>query len=335
MVKETKRIDIKSALALCNITDEYEEFDKSLKSVMSKGNVVTDIYRLYRISIDEKIRDVKENKDLIKFYLQNEETINKIKNYCPINDFVFNNYNIDGNLSEKSCITDLYEYLNKHKNEKEQIVKTLNKLRELGFATIEFDESLDFTKDKYSINSIFGRNSEVVYVDNIEVLPNYDFGVVEYKTKKSNYKMVLKTLCFDFSKSERTIALNDLLFDLDILPKKMDKKTLFDSIIDLKEERRHEYNKITGSVNLSVKIDDFCDQFIALNEVVDRLDTMTNTKEIKEVLQSIKSQIEELKGKSREFDNTLTNEKNITIEGLRNQKSKVLELRKLKKENCC
>ena len=105
MVKETKKIDIKSALALCNITDEYEDFNKSLKTVMSKGNGVTDIYRLYRISIDEKIRDVKENKDLIKFYLQNEEAINKIKNYCPINDFVFNNYNMDGNLSEKSCIT--------------------------------------------------------------------------------------------------------------------------------------------------------------------------------------------------------------------------------------
>ena len=333
--KENKKIDIKSAITLCNITDEYERFSKELRELMSKGNSDINIYRLYRISIGEKIKNVKENKDIIKFYLQNEETIKKIKSNFSVNDFIFNNYSQEGNISDNTCIKELYEYLIEHKDKKDEILKLFYKLKDLGFSTIIFDQNLDFTNDKYSINNNFNRNQEVVYLDNMEIIPNYDFGTVEYKSKDSNYKIILKTLCFDFSRSDRTIALNSLLFDTDKLPKMINKETLFDSIIELKEEQKEKYKKITNSINFSVQLDDFSEAFLLLNNAVEKLDTITNIKEIKDVLCSIKNQIEELKGKSREFDTNLVKEKNITLESLKNQKSLVLELRKWKKEDCC
>ena len=192
--------------------------------------------------------------------------------------------------------------------------------------------------DSYDISNedIIYRNEEVVYLDNIDVVPNYDFGVVDYRTKNSNYKMILKTLCFDFSRSNRTIALNSLLFNIDELPKRIDKETIFDSIINLKKEKKNECKKITNSVDLSVKIDDFYDQFALLNESVDKLDTMTSTKEIKDVLKNIKGLIDELKNRSSEYDSNLSKtEENITLEGLKNEKIKLLERREWKKENCC
>ena len=334
--KETKKIDIKAVMALCDIQDDFDSFNQEIKKIMTSSDSTIDIYRLYRISMGEKIKGVKENENLIKFYLQNEEVITKIKKNCSINDFISNNYTQEGNISDTSCIKELHEYLNKHKNNKEQILKLLNKLNNLGFSSIIFDEELDFTDEKYSINDIFNRNEEVVYLDNIDVVPNYDFGVVDYRTKNSNYKMILKTLCFDFSRSNRTIALNSLLFNIDELPKKIDKETIFDSIINLKKEKKNECKKITNSVDLSVKIDDFYDQFALLNESVDKLDTMTSTKEIKDVLKNIKELIDELKNRSCEYDSNLSKtEENITLEGLKKEKIKFLERRTWKKENCC
>ena len=127
-----------------------------------------------------------------------------------------------------------------------------------------------------------------------------------------------------------------MLFNIDELPKRIDKETIFDSIINLKKEKKNECKKITNSVDLSVKIDDFYDQFALLNESVDKLDTITSTKEIKDVLKNIKGLIDELKNRSSEYDSNLSKtEENITLEGLKNEKIKLLERREWKKENCC
>ena len=335
-VKEkNKQMDLRTAIVLCNIVDDFEKFNTELKKIMSGGNSRTNIYRLYRLSIAEKIKDVMANKELIKFYLQNEEIINKIKKHCTLDDFISNNYTQEGNISELSCIGEVYDYLNKHKEDQEKILELFYKLKDLGFNNIIFDEKLDFTTDKYSINSIFNYNEEIVYLDNIEIIPNYDFGVVEYRSEDSNYKMKLKTLYFDFLIGDRTIYLNSLLFDLDKLPKKIDMETIFDSIISLKEEKKDQYNKITNSVNFSVKIDDLSNEFYKLNNVVDKLDTITTTKEIKEVLKSIKELLEDLKNKSKEYDSSITEERNITLESLKFQKNKFLEKRRMSKEDCC
>lgn len=339
MVKEIKKeneaISLDTAIILCKIQDSFEEFSKGIKKIMANGNSITDIYRLYRLSIGEKIKDVKSNEEIIKFYLQNEEVINKIKKYCPLNDFILNNYTQDGNISGLSCVGELYKYLNEHKEEKDEIMIMLYKLKKLGFSNIVFDENFDFTTEKYSINNVFLKNSEVIYLDNIEVVPNYDFGVVEYKSNDSNYKIILKTQCFDFTKNDRTIALNSLLFDRSRLPKEINKMTTFDSIIELKEEQIDKYRKITGSVDFSVKIDDVSKEFRKLNDIVDKLDSMQSTKEIKQVLENVKGLIDNLKSISKEYDCSITKEKNITSEGLEKQKRMFLERRKWKKEDCC
>lgn len=333
--KENKTINLDIAIALCNIQDSFEEFSKEIKDIMSKGNSITDVYRLYRLSIGEKIKDVKTNKEIIKFYLQNEETINKIISRCPLNNFIFDNYTQDGNISDLSCIGELYQYIDKHKDAKEEIMIMLYKLKKLGFTNINFNENFDFTEDKYSVNNVFNQNSEVIYLDNIEVVPNYDFGMVEYKSNDSNYKIILKTQCFDFSKNDRTIALNSLLFDRNRLPEEINKLTIFDNIIDLKEEQKDKYNKITNSVDFSVKIDDVSKEFNELNNIVDKLDSISSATEIKKVLKNVKRLLDDLRNISKNYDSSITKENNITSDGLKLQKRMVLERRRWNKEDCC
>ena len=334
--KESRKIEIDAAIALCNVLEGFEEFNRNAKDLLMRGNNITITYRLNRIATGEKIKSPKGSEATIKFYLQNTDTIEEIQKYLPIDNFLLQNYTQDGNMAEESCVKNLYEYLNKHKDRKDEILELLYKVKDLGFTNMTFDETLDFTNSYYDLKEEFAHNNSVTYFDNIKVIPNYNYGTVEYKTTGSNYKMTLKTSYFDISKYDRTIAFNSLLFDHSNMPKEITKQSTFDSIISLKEEHKDTCKEITNSVNLSVKVDDLYDQLVSLNEVVETLSLMTQRKEIKSILVDIEEQLKNLKNKSEKYNESITNEKsNITIEGINKQKVAYLKRREWSKEDCC
>lgn len=334
--KESRKIDIDAAIALCNILGEFENFNKSAKDLLMRGNNITITYRLNRIATGEKIKSPKGNEDIIKFYLENTDIIEEIQRYLPLDNFLLQNYTQDGNMSENSCIKNLYEYLKKNEDKKDEILELLYKVKDLGFSNMTFDESLDFTNTNYRLKEEFSQNNTVAYFDNIKVIPNYNYGAVEYKTTGSNYKMTLKTSYFDISKYDRSIAFNSLVFDHSEMPKEISKASIFDSIISLKEEHKDTCKEITDSVNLSVKVDDLYEQLVSLNELVERLSQIAPRKEIKAILANIEGQLNELKGKSDKYSESITDEKtNITMEGLNKQKVAYLKRREWGKEDCC
>lgn len=334
--KENKKISIDAAIALLNIQEDFEEFNKNAKVLLMKGDNITITYRLNRIATGEKIKSPKGSEDTIKFYLENIDTIEEIQKYLPIDDFILKNYTQDGSLAEYTCINNLYEYMSKHKENKVEISELLYKLKDLGFTNIVFDESLDFTNTYYNIKDSFICNNEITYFDNIEVVPNYNYGTIEYKTKGSNYKMTLKTNYFDISKSDRTIALNSLLFDHSKMPTEISKESIFDSITSLKEEHKDTCREITNSVNLSVKVDDLCEQLSSLKDVVERLSMMTQRSEIKGILVNIEKELDTLKIKSEKYSESITSkEPSITLDRIENQKVAYLKRRAWNKEDCC
>ena len=73
--KENRTITIDAAIALCNILEDFEKFNKNTKDLLMKGNNITITYRLNRIATGEKIKSPKGSEDIIKFYLQNIDTI--------------------------------------------------------------------------------------------------------------------------------------------------------------------------------------------------------------------------------------------------------------------
>lgn len=331
---QKRKIEVDAAIALCNILDNFEEFNSNIKELMPKENNITITYRLNRISVGEKIKSPKGAEDIIKFYLQNVDIIEEIQKYLPIDDFILKNYTQNGNIAEDSCIMDLYEYLNKHKNKKQEILELLFKVKDLGFTNLVFDESLDFTNNYYKINEDFGQNNEITYFDNIIVIPNYDNGTIEYKTKGTNYEMTLKTIYSDISKYDRTISFNSLLFDYSKMPKEITKESIFDSITELKKKHKETYREITNSVKLSVKVDDLYEELSVLNDVVERLTIINQKSEIKNILINIEEQLKSLKQKSEKYNEIITDkEKNITLDGLRKQKVAYLKRREWSKKD--
>lgn len=334
--KENRKVEVDAAIALCNILEDFEVFNKNAKELLMKGNNITITYRLNRIATGEKLKSPKGSEDIIKFYLQNTDVIEKIQEYLPIDNFILKNYTQDGNIAEDSCINNLYEYINKHKENKVEILELLYKIKDLGFTNIVFDESLDFTNTYYNIKEDFTRNNEITYFDNIEVVPNYNYGIIEYKTTGSNYKMKLKTNYFDISKSDRTVALNSLLFDHSKMPTEITRESVFDSIISLKEGHKDTCREITNSVNLSVKVDDLCEQLGLLKEVVERLSMMTQRSEIKGILVNIENELSNLKIKSKKYSESIIDkEPSITLDRIENQKVAYLKRREWSKEDCC
>ncbi len=82
--------------------------------------------------------------------------------------FVNQNYDFNGEI-----IGDLrffYEYLIKYKEFVPKIQELLNKLKELGFTKFEFNEELDFTKERYGAYLSLSDNFSLIWVDNPQVL---------------------------------------------------------------------------------------------------------------------------------------------------------------------
>ena len=120
--KESRKIDVDAAIALCKVLEDFDVFNKNTKDLLMRGNNITITYRLNRIATGEKIKSPKGNEDTIKFYLENTDTIEEIQKYLPIDNFLLQNYTQDGSMAENSCIKNLYEYLKKHSKETVQIV---------------------------------------------------------------------------------------------------------------------------------------------------------------------------------------------------------------------
>ena len=205
-------------------------------------------------------------------------------------------------------------------------------MKQLGFDDFTFNEDLDFTKESYDIYPTFRRNFRIIYVDNIVVSPSYT-SEIDYKTASSNYKIDLDVIGNEISDYGRKITLNSLLFDLNRLPVKLDRKNTFDRIIDLKKQQEEKNTSIRNSVDLSISVSDLDEQLNSTSSIISKLDDVQNKSQLLEALLNIKGEVERLKTLSKQYDSSISEkEPSLTKEVLDREKKlqlKRIELSKL------
>ena len=325
MDKETAlKVHVNDLIILCNIIDEFEVFNKNILDFVSSNNNKNLMDKLFYVSTGKHHFNMGRVK---RFYENNKKVIDIINKYSNVAMFIWENYNYKGEPIKLSLF---YQYILKNKDKLDQIIALLEKLKELSFKDLEFNENFDFTNEEYKIYTIFGDNVDIAYLDNMEVLPNYEKGIVKYKTTVSNYKIIISPIHILLSNySSQIISVNSLAFDPERLPSSITKEEVFDKIIDLKSTKKEECSAIRDSVDLSECIADLNTQFNYVNNTVNNLDDARSKSELIEVLSNIKQDIEKLQTICEEHDNrTLEENPTITRETLDKEKKLCLEKRR-------
>ncbi len=311
---EYKKEKIDNLIALCHIMNEYKEFIKNLKELITVSYNRDIIENLRKISNGEFVLGSKKVK---RFYEDNKSTIDTINKYSSINSFICSNYDSDGDLYEESAIDFFYEYFNNHKKDLDKILILLEKFKRLGGWELKFNENTDFTSKEYYMNPSFTGTSKIYILDNIEVLPNYDNYLIKYKTSGSNYE--LETIAFrnKFTQSDISITVNSLLFDPDKLPDVISNEAIIDKIIDMRNSKEEECTNIKNAIDLRISVDNLNKQFMRTNEIMNRIKNIEN----KEVLLHIKSLLEQLEDISLKYEEDISQDySDITTELIQKEK---------------
>lgn len=289
MEKEYKKISINNLLALAHILDDYEKFNKKLKIFN-----IDNLSNLFKVSKGEFILSPRTN----KFYKENKNIIDIINKYSTFYDFITNIY-----ISNRSSydINYFYNYLICNKDKLDDIVKVVEKIKELGFKEIKFNEEEDFKKEEYKLNTsrvksiIYSIVTDIHFLENMELIPEYENNIIKYKTNGSNYCMVLPYRDDAKGWASDEIILNNLLFDPNRLPNSLKKEDTIDKIIALKETKKEEMTSIRELVDLGVKIFDLEKEYANLKYTVERLENVKSKEELKKVLENIKLELEQLR----------------------------------------
>ena len=293
------KLHINTIRTLCYIIDSYEDFNNNLLNIFPGRDTFNSILNISKLSYGENVFGAKKIK---QFYKDNKEVIDTINSYSGIFSFLCDITDKNGNIKN---IDYLYNYLKEHKEEIDKILLVLKKIRKLDISYIYFDEKLDFTNTIYKIKTNYDDNDNIVYLDNMEVVPNYPSDTVYYKTNGSNYRLVLKGGTY-INYCSKEIELNSLLFNPSRLPKEISKESIFDSIINLKEEERESFTNIEESVKLSISIDELYSEFNKVEMIINNINYYNNKEELIEYLLKIKKYIEELQRISKEYKKYIT-----------------------------
>lgn len=320
----TIEANVRNIIALCHILDNYSEFTKNLTRFISTKDNREDVYNLDRITHGGLVVGSRKVK---KFYQENKDVLDTINKYSDISNYINNNYDCHGNFLEDSSLNFFYQYLLNHKGELEQILSVLEKLKQLGFDKFKFNKDIDFTQYEYEMFVFFNRNLHITYLDNMQVIPNYQNDIVRYRSTDSNYTIRTELILGSFSKYGKTITLNSLVFDVKRLPNNIDKENIFDGLIRLKEEQSKNCTIVRNSVDLSISIGDLQLQFYKTSKTIEGLSDIANKNELKEVLLRIKEDLDILQNMSTEYDNSVVQQdSSISHEILKQQKQMCLRM---------
>ena len=339
---EIKKAYVKDLIVLCNMIDSFDEFSQDFHELMKMNYDVDVIIKLcnigFTIKADKKFFDSKNMKMIKDFYQKHEEEINIINEYSSLWDFLHDNYDFKGNLTTGEWENGMnfsffYQYFLEHKNQLEQILLTLEKMRKLEIGGLEFDELETFT-DKVFESSTTPLVFDFEYLENMEVISNYEEKWVKYRSLGSNYKIVISNpnlRSFWNFDEKNEIVVNNLLFDPKRLPKNLSEEVLFADIRKFMDEEGEKWAKIraniASSVSLSIATDDLMDEFNSTNEVVQELENIKEREELLAILHKIKEGLEELRLTSEEYSDSICDDL-ITKDRIERVKCNRLEKRR-------
>ena len=323
-IKEEKKISTNNLLALVYILDDYEVFNEKLKKFVSKKYNRDDIYNLYKVSNGEFCLSPKAR----KFYKENKAIIDIINKYSSISDFANYIYDYSGKYASWCDIEHFYKYLNDNKDKLDKVINLVEKIRELGFGDIKFNEEENFKGREYEINSnkfyLWDIITNINFLENMELIPEYKNNTLKYKTNGSNYCMILPYRDDAKKWTSKEIILNNLFFDINCLPKSLKKEDTVNKILALKETKKVEKESIKDLVDLGVKIFDFEKGYANLKYTVDGLENAKSKEELKQVLSNIKLELEKLKHIN---SNEVKENPNVTEEQIQSEKQLYIKRR--------
>ena len=316
-----KEMNINNLLALANILDDYEEFRNNVLKYLPKKYIRDDVFNVYKASKGELTISNKAK----KFYKNNKKVIDTINKYSTVNEFINLAYKLDGSYNKNYDIDFFYNYLKTNKDKLENIIVLLKKLKQLGFHNFKFDEAEDFKDNIYEINLELGTFFQKVnYLENMELIPNYQEDI-KYITLDSNYCITLPIVEDASSKyCDKSIVLNNLLFDINCLPKSLKKEDTYDKILALNNTKKEERVSIKDLVNLGVKLFDFEKEFAKLSYTVEGLENVKSKEELKKVLSNIKLELEQLR---KINNNEVEGNSNVTKEQIDTEKQLYIKRR--------
>ena len=298
---EVKVVDV---MAISSVLDQFDSFNQNLKELTIKYNMADIIYHLKKAIRGETTFFRKRG--IYQFYQENKDTIDIINKDSDIFVFLSVNYDDDGTM--KPYLDFYYRYLLEHKDEKEQIQALLQRLNELEIKEIAMDKELDFTQEEYRFESWQCRSFlyPIVYLENMEILPNYETDVIRYRSKGSNYKLLIGNERYAYIKNR--IFVNDLTFPVESLPQSVRWKSIQNHILKLAESTTKSKKALRNSVDLNVSLQDLDVQISDTCNIFTRIDGVNSKPELVAALTQIKNGIAELYDIKREYDAEITTE---------------------------
>lgn len=324
---DCKKIKIDSLIALCEI-ENYNEFCQELELLIKSNKNKDLIYKMYDIMQGKFKVGFKKYKKFVKKY---QNVIDIMKKYECLGDMTIVRYNPDGKPNEDSTENYFYEYICKHKKDIEAIKSVALKIKKLGFYEITFGKNLDFTNIEYKLDENYGSNFE--FLENMEVIPSYNYNPIKYKTTGSCYCLTIKTIGYcdskDITDYYRRIELNSLVFDPDRLPNEITKKSTLEVIRKIATETNKDYEIIRDSINMSISIDDLINQYNNTKRIIESIKSIEDKHELNQILNNILSEITKLKSESLILENEMIdNSQKIDENNIENEKKLYLEGRK-------
>lgn len=251
MEKEIPKMETRSLLAMCYILDDYHRFGDAIIASQKKVKNRDFSYDLLKVTQGRKIIGGHEAK---RIYNEFKDVIDTINEYGYVSNFIMSNFCWGEKYQEIAEY--FYEYLIANRENLETIKAVLSKLIELKFDNIEFDTGLDFSEKKYSLSNNLYHSIHFNYIAEALPIPQYNANSVRYYSETTPYEMEITASLGQITEYGRKIKLNTLVFDPSLLPDKITKETVFDSLVDLKNQTKEEVTAIRNAVDLSIGIED-------------------------------------------------------------------------------
>ena len=216
--------EIDNLIALSKVLDNFEDFNEKVRNLVSIVCNREVIYKLGQVSNGVDCFNSDKIKD---FYNENKSIIDVINEYS----FICSNYDVNGNVMYNDSLNFFYSYMQENRDGIDSIVSVLERIKELGFSTLYFNQKLEGSSDVYSISTSFNDNDTIIYLDNMEVVSN-DGEYISYRTLNPSFRLILVPDRDDISKVNKRVEVNSLLFDTSLLPESLSKDSTFNQIMN-------------------------------------------------------------------------------------------------------
>ena len=290
-MKYIQKVD--NLIALIKIFDKYEEFMGELEKLRNETHYDIDsiIYYINKIS-NKKVFGKKKIKE---FYEKNKIVIDTINQYTSIYNFFSTHlyyYRFEG---ENSDIKYFYDYISEHKEQLYKIEELLQKMYALDVGDLKIDSNLDLSDKIYSIryydygdDDISFPDYSLIYLANMELVPNCEDDILKYRTINSPYKLELKANYF----KENVMTVNSLLLNPELLPNEpLDMEEVANDLIKQKKQMQSDYDTFKDIINFEFDIGEI-NRFIKyISDRIDKIDDPKVKKYLNKVLQQTKQKI--------------------------------------------